>query len=32
VGYTPFTGDVNSDGKIGLAEMLYILQKVAGMR
>ena len=24
--------DVNGDGKIGLAEMIYILQKVAGMR
>jgi hypothetical protein len=24
--------DVNGDGKIGLAEVLYILQKVAEMR
>jgi len=24
--------DVNGDGKIGLAEMIYILQKVAGFR
>lgn len=26
------TGDVNSDGKIGMPEVIYILQKVAGMR
>jgi hypothetical protein len=25
-------GDVNGDGKIGMAEVLYILQTVAGMR
>ena len=24
--------DVNNDGKIGLAEAIYILQKAAGMR
>ena len=24
--------DVNSDGKIGMAEVIYILQKAAGMR
>jgi hypothetical protein len=24
--------DVNDDGKIGLAEVIYILQKAAGMR
>ena len=27
-----FEADVNSDGKIGLAEVIYTLQKVAGMR
>lgn len=26
------SGDVNGDGKIGLPELIYILQKVAGMR
>jgi len=26
------SGDVNADGKIGLAEVIYILQYVAGLR
>ena len=31
-GYAPTAGDVDDDGKIGLSEGLFILQKVAGMR
>ena len=30
--YTASGVDVNNDGKIGLPEVIYILQKVAGMR
>jgi hypothetical protein len=31
---TPFSSeaDINDDGKIGVAEVIYILQKAAGMR
>ncbi len=28
----PISGDANSDGRIGLAEVIFILQQVAGMR
>jgi hypothetical protein len=28
----PTTGDVNGDGKIGLAEASYVFQKAAGLR
>jgi hypothetical protein len=30
--YTSSGADVNGDNKIGLAEVIFILQKVAGMR
>ena len=30
--YATFGTDVNGDKKIGLAEVIYILQKVAGVR
>ena len=26
------SGDVNGDGKIGIAEMIYVLQRVSGLR
>lgn len=30
--YLPVCTDVNSDGRIGLAEVVYILQKVSGLK
>ena len=29
---TSLKADVNEDGRLGMADLLYILQKVAGMR